>query len=70
MKYDVDADREMAMNFKVEAMPTFIAIHDGQEVGRVRGASRDKVEELIQKLLLDERNTDCELHVISQSMKL
>ena len=51
LKYDVDVDREMAMAFGIQAMPTFIAIHNGQEVGRVRGASREKVEELIQKLL-------------------
>jgi thioredoxin-like negative regulator of GroEL len=51
IKYDVDTDREVAMLFQIQAMPTFIAIIDGEEIGRVRGADKAGIDELLAKLL-------------------
>ena len=35
---DVDDDRERAAQFGVRAMPTFVVLRDGREVGRIVGA--------------------------------
>lgn len=36
-KFDVDEKRDLSREFRIEAMPTMIALVDGTEVGRVIG---------------------------------
>ncbi|XP_075521633.1 thioredoxin H5-like [Primulina tabacum] len=47
LKVDVDELEAVAKEFKVEAMPTFLFLKDGQEVDRVVGARK---EELVAKI--------------------
>ena len=47
---DVDEDRESAMAFEIQAMPTFIGIIDGKEILRIRGADREKLQALVQTI--------------------
>lgn len=42
-KVDADAQRPIALKYKVVALPTFIFLRDGEEVDRVVGATT-KVE--------------------------
>ena len=35
---DVDDERELAAQYSVRSMPTFVILRDGREVGRVVGA--------------------------------
>ena len=45
---DVDAEIEMAQDFEVRSIPTFVLIKDNAEVYRVTGAqTRQQLEELI-----------------------
>lgn len=45
---DVDSQMELAKNFEVRSIPTFIVIKDGVEVKRSTGAqTREQLEELI-----------------------
>ena len=45
---DVDSDIEMAKDFEIRSVPTFIVIKDNIEIYRVTGAqSRQQLEELI-----------------------
>jgi len=39
VKVDVDAAPDLAAHFAVAAMPTFVVLRGGQEVGRVQGAN-------------------------------
>jgi thioredoxin 1 len=39
--------QEVARTWKVEAMPTFVLVKDGKEVGRVIGAKKDELERKI-----------------------
>ncbi|XP_075520903.1 thioredoxin H-type 1-like [Primulina tabacum] len=41
LKVDVDELEAVTQEFKVEAMPTFLFLKDGQEVDRVVGARKD-----------------------------
>uniref|UniRef100_A0A0D9ZEJ1 Thioredoxin domain-containing protein n=1 Tax=Oryza glumipatula TaxID=40148 RepID=A0A0D9ZEJ1_9ORYZ len=43
-KIDVDELSEVARQWKVEAMPTFVLIKGGKEVSRVVGAKKDELE--------------------------
>lgn len=45
-EYDADDDDEVCKQYSVSHLPTFIAIRDGQIVGRVTGASMPDVEKL------------------------
>ena len=45
---DVDAEIEMAQDFEVRSIPTFVLIKDNAEIYRVTGAqTRQQLEELI-----------------------
>ena len=45
---DVDSEIEMAKDFEVRSVPTFVVIKDNKEVHRVTGAkTRQQLEELI-----------------------
>jgi len=48
--YDVDECPDVAKEFKIEAMPTFIAIKDGEIVQRFSGASVDKLKDMVNHL--------------------
>jgi hypothetical protein len=43
--------QEVARTWKVEAMPTFILVKDGEEVSRVIGAKKDELERKIQMFI-------------------
>jgi thioredoxin 1 len=46
IQVDVDKLREVASQFQVTAMPTFVFLNDGKEVGqRVRGANIAALED-------------------------
>jgi thioredoxin 1 len=45
---DVDSDIEMAKDFQIKSVPTFIVMKDNTEIRRVTGAqTRQQLEELI-----------------------
>jgi thioredoxin-like negative regulator of GroEL len=45
---DVDIEIELAKNFEVRSIPTFIVIQDGQEIKRATGAqTREQLEGLM-----------------------
>ena len=45
---DVDIELEMAQDFEVSSIPTFVLIKDNKEIHRVTGAkTRQQLEELI-----------------------
>ncbi|PQQ06743.1 thioredoxin H2 [Prunus yedoensis var. nudiflora] len=48
-KIDVDELSEVAQEFAVQAMPTFVLLKKGKEVDRVIGAKKDELEKKIQK---------------------
>ncbi|KAJ3705535.1 hypothetical protein LUZ61_009240 [Rhynchospora tenuis] len=48
VKVDVDELPEVSRQWKVEAMPTFVIVKDGNEVSRVIGAKKDELERKIQ----------------------
>jgi thioredoxin 1 len=45
---DVDIEMEMAQDFKIQSIPTFIVMNDNAEVHRVTGAqTKQQLEDLI-----------------------
>lgn len=48
-KIDVDELSEVAQEFGVQAMPTFLLLKKGKEVDRVVGAKKDELKKKIQK---------------------
>jgi thioredoxin 1 len=45
---DVDSDIEMAKDFQIKSVPTFVVMKDNTEIHRVTGAqTRQQLEELI-----------------------
>jgi thioredoxin 1 len=45
---DVDSEIEMAQDFEIKSVPTFVVIRDNKEIHRVTGAkTRQQLEELI-----------------------
>jgi thioredoxin 1 len=45
---DVDLEIEMAQDFEIKSVPTFVVIKDNKEIHRVTGAkTRQQLEELI-----------------------
>jgi thioredoxin 1 len=45
---DVDSEIEMAQDFEIKSVPTFVVIKDNKEIHRVTGAkTRQQLEELI-----------------------
>lgn len=49
LKVDVDQNQEIAREYEIRAMPTFVFYAKGKEVDRVQGADPSKLENLIQK---------------------
>ncbi|CAA3002626.1 thioredoxin H-type 1-like [Olea europaea var. sylvestris] len=49
LKVDVDELRDVAEEFNVEAMPTFLFLKDGKEVDRVVGARKENLQDAIDK---------------------
>ncbi|KAL2504047.1 Thioredoxin H1 [Abeliophyllum distichum] len=49
LKVDVDELKEVAQEFNVEAMPTFVFLKEGKEVDRVVGAKKDDLHATITK---------------------
>ncbi|KAG7981867.1 hypothetical protein I3843_04G019900 [Carya illinoinensis] len=49
VKIDVDELPDVAEEFKVQAMPTFVLVKKGKEVDRVVGAKKDELQEKIEK---------------------
>ncbi|XP_019161729.1 PREDICTED: thioredoxin H2 [Ipomoea nil] len=47
IKIDVDELSDVAQEFSVQAMPTFLLLKQGKEVGRVVGAKKDELERKI-----------------------
>ncbi|KAF5457187.1 hypothetical protein F2P56_021308 [Juglans regia] len=48
-KIDVDELPDVAQEFKVQGMPTFVLVKKGKEVDRVVGAKKDELQEKIKK---------------------
>ncbi|THU60849.1 hypothetical protein C4D60_Mb07t17070 [Musa balbisiana] len=51
LKVDVDELPEVSQQWKVQAMPTFVLVKRGQEVGRIVGAKKDELQRTIQRHL-------------------
>ncbi|XXG48424.1 hypothetical protein AAC387_Pa02g2875 [Persea americana] len=49
VKIDVDELRDVAQDWKVEAMPTFVLVKKGKEVDRLMGAQKDELKKKIEK---------------------
>ncbi|CAD5194368.1 unnamed protein product [Musa acuminata subsp. malaccensis] len=49
VKINVDEIPEVSKQWKVQAMPTFVLVKGGQEVGRIVGAKKDELERRIQE---------------------
>uniref|UniRef100_A0A2P2J8I6 Thioredoxin H2-like n=1 Tax=Rhizophora mucronata TaxID=61149 RepID=A0A2P2J8I6_RHIMU len=49
VQIDVDQLPDVAQDFGVQAMPTFVLVKRGKEVGRVVGAMKDELERKIEK---------------------
>ncbi|GAV63493.1 Thioredoxin domain-containing protein [Cephalotus follicularis] len=50
VRIDVDELSDVAQEFGVQAMPTFVLVKNGKEVDRVVGAKKDELEKKIDKL--------------------
>jgi len=52
LKVDVDRQKELADEFRIEVLPTLVVLKDGQEVRRMEGLQRDADDliELLQKV--------------------
>ena len=48
LKVDVDQSRELAMKYKISAMPTFIAFQKGEQVDMFMGADFGKILQLVE----------------------
>ncbi|CAL5386078.1 unnamed protein product [Camellia sinensis] len=49
LKIDVDELSDVAEEFGVEAMPTFVLVKQGKEVDKVVGAKKDELEKKVEK---------------------
>ncbi|XP_052196492.1 thioredoxin H2 [Diospyros lotus] len=49
VKIDVDELSDVAREFDVQAMPTFVLLKQGKEVDKVIGANKDELEKKIEK---------------------
>lgn len=47
VKIDCDNFKPLAGGYGVKSLPTFILLHDGEEVGRVKGANIEKVKAML-----------------------
>jgi thioredoxin 1 len=50
LKVDVDESEELAQQFSVSALPTFVVISNGKVVKRIEGADLNGIVEIIQTL--------------------
>ena len=48
-KIDVDELSDVAQEFSVQAMPTFVLVKKGKEVDRIVGAKKDELERKVEK---------------------
>lgn len=44
LKVDVDAEAGLARQFMVKATPTFVLFRDGQQIARIDGAPKEKID--------------------------
>jgi thioredoxin 1 len=51
VKIDVDECPDIAANFEVDAMPTFIFMKNGQQINKFAGADYNKLEEMTLRIL-------------------
>ena len=49
LKVDVDEAEDVAQEYNISAMPTFIFLKNGQKVADLMGANADKLTELVNK---------------------
>jgi thioredoxin 1 len=49
LKVDVDELKDVAAEYNIEAMPTFLFLKDGQKIDTVVGARKDTLQESIEK---------------------
>ena len=49
IKVDVDSLSEVAAEYQIRAMPTFLLFKDGKEVGKVVGANHTKLKAVVQE---------------------
>ncbi|KAL4332076.1 hypothetical protein GQ457_07G016850 [Hibiscus cannabinus] len=49
IKIDVDTLADVAREYKVEAMPTFVLIKKGKEIARLTGAKKSELRNLIER---------------------
>jgi thioredoxin 1 len=51
VRVDVDETKDVATEYKINAVPTQVMFRGGAEVARVRGASTDALREMVLKNL-------------------
>ncbi|KAL6960708.1 Cytoplasmic thioredoxin isoenzyme 2 [Sarracenia purpurea var. burkii] len=49
VKIDVDELSDVAQEFGVQAMPTFVLLKQGKEIDRIVGAKKDELEKKVEK---------------------
>ncbi|KAI5679099.1 hypothetical protein M9H77_10049 [Catharanthus roseus] len=49
IRINVDELKDVAREFGIESMPTFIMLRSGKEIDKVVGANRNKLEKMIEK---------------------
>ena len=49
LKVDVDQAQELAAEYQISAMPTFMCFKDGQKVGELQGADINRLTQLIEE---------------------
>ena len=49
LKIDIDSNQELAEQFDVSSVPTFVMFKDKMLVGRILGANSSQIEQLVKK---------------------
>uniref|UniRef100_W6MEU4 Thioredoxin-like-1 protein n=1 Tax=Coenobita clypeatus TaxID=474045 RepID=W6MEU4_9EUCA len=49
LKVDVDDSEDVAQEYKITCMPTFVFFKDGKKVDSFSGANEEKIKEFIEK---------------------
>jgi thioredoxin len=52
-KIDVDEHRDLAESFHIMSMPTFVILHNGEEIDRMSGCDEYKLKQLLEKLEME-----------------